>query len=288
MLIEARSLGFTYAPHTPLARVALQAVNLTFAAGQRVGLVGATGSGKSTLVQLAAGLRKPTAGLMLLDGVPAHGSGRLAATRRRKVGIAFQYPESQIFERTVAREVAFGPRHLKLEAAEVAERVQWALDLVGLNGSALAERVPLSLSGGEMRRVALAGVLALQPEVLILDEATAGLDPQGRRDLLERILGWQRQTGATLLMVSHDLDQLARVAERVVVLAAGSVVADGPAQRVLSDLPLLRAHGLDAPQPARLLWGLRAAGWPVRTDCLLPAAAAAEIVAAKHGMGAAP
>jgi energy-coupling factor transport system ATP-binding protein len=281
MLIQARNLGLTYAPRTPLERVALREVHLDIHPGERVGVLGPTGSGKSSLVQLLAGLLRPTTGAVLLDGVPAHARGAQAAARRSRIGLAFQYPERQIFEQTVFREVAFGPRQLRLDAAEVSRRVHWALENVGLDPETVAERVPFALSGGEMRRVALAGVLALQPEVLILDEPTAGLDCRGREELLGRILDWQARTGATLVMVSHDPDSLARAVRRVVVLADGCVVADGDARQVLSDTIRLRALGLDVPQPVAVLSALREAGWPVRVDRLLPEEAADEIWAAR-------
>jgi energy-coupling factor transport system ATP-binding protein len=196
------------------------------------------------------------------------------------VGLAFQYPEAQIFEQTVFREVAFGPRNLGLEESEVAIRVRWALEVVGLDTTVMQERVPFTLSGGEMRRVALASILAMQPEVLILDEPTAGLDPWGRRRLLDRVQAWQEETGLTLILVSHSLEELARVVERVVVLEGGKVIADGAVRRVLSDAQLLRAAGLDVPQPVALLQTLREAGWSVRIDRMLPEETAAEIARA--------
>ena len=257
-------------------RIAME-VNLEIVPGERLGILGPTGSGKSTLVQILAGLLEPTGGQVLLDGVDAHARTPQAHNLRRRMGLAFQYPEDQIFEQTVFREVAFGPRNLGLDETAVGTRVRWALDMAGLDPAAMEERVPFSLSGGEMRRVALAGILSLRPEVMILDEPTAGLDPQGRRDLLGRIGAWQKETGMTLVLVSHDLDQIARAVERVVVLAGGQVVADGAARRVLSDRDLLREAGLDAPQPVALLQALVEAGWPVRTDRLLPEEAAAEI-----------
>ncbi len=287
MLIRVENLAHTYSPGTPLERAALRGVNLEIRAGERVGILGPTGSGKSTLVQHLVGLLTPTAGQVLLDGVAAHARATEARARRRRMGLAFQYPEAQIFEQTVFREVAFGPRNLGLEEAAIAARVRWALEMVGLAQAAMEERSPFTLSGGEMRRVALASILSLQPEVLILDEPTAGLDPQGRRELLARIQDWQtgpeqnqRKDSLTLIVVSHNLDELARVVERVVVLKEGDVVADGPARRVLSDGPVLRSVGLDAPQPVVLLEALQEAGWPVRTDRLLPEEAAAEIAQA--------
>ncbi|MBN1811689.1 MAG: energy-coupling factor transporter ATPase [Anaerolineae bacterium] len=275
MLIQVESLVHVYSSGTPLAHEALRGVSLEIKPGERVGLVGRTGSGKSTLVQHLAGLLKPTSGRVLLDGIAAH--ARSSVAKRRRIAIAFQYPEHQIFERTVLREVAFGPRNLGLGKDEIAARVAWALEMVGLDIEEMGDRVPFTLSGGEMRRVALAGVLAMHPKVLILDEPTAGLDPQGRRELLAQVRRWQEEIGMTLILVSHDLDELARVVERVVLLNDGQVAADGPARQVLSDGPLLRAAGLDVPQPVALLQMLREAGWDVRADRLLPQEAVAEI-----------
>jgi energy-coupling factor transport system ATP-binding protein len=283
VLIQVENLVHVYGSGTPLAREALRGVSLEIGPGERVGVVGRTGSGKSTLVQHLAGLLRPTSGRVLLDGAAAH--ARSSAALRRRIAIAFQYPEHQIFERTVLREVAFGPRNLGLGKDEVAARVAWALEMVGLDSEEMGERVPFTLSGGEVRRVALAGVLAMRPEVLILDEPTAGLDPQGRRELLEQMRRWQEEVGMTLILVSHDLDELARVVERVVLLDDGRAAADGSARRVLSDGPLLRAAGLDVPQPVALLHMLREAGWDVRADRLLPEEAAAEIARARGYTG---
>jgi len=281
VLIRVENLVHIYAPGTPLARAALRGVSLEIGPGERVGIVGRTGSGKSTLVQHLAGLLEPTAGRIRLDGIVAHARTAAARAQRRRVGLAFQYPEDQIFEQTVFREVAFGPRNLGLEDTEIATRVHWALEMVGLNPAEMQERVPFSLSGGEMRRVALASILAMRPEVLILDEPTAGLDPQGRRDLLARIRAWQQETNLTLILISHNLDELARVVERVVVLGKGEVIADGPARQALSDSELLHAAGLDVPLPVALLHALQEAGWKVRTDRLLPEEAVAEIAQAR-------
>jgi energy-coupling factor transport system ATP-binding protein len=280
VLIQVENLVHTYAPGTPLERTALHEVSLEIGPGERVGILGPTGSGKSTLVQHLAGLLTPTAGKVWLNGVAAHERTAKARAQRRRVGLAFQYPEAQIFEQTVFREVAFGPRNLGLEKAEVTTRVRWALEMVGLGPAVMETRAPFTLSGGEMRRVALASILGLRPEVLILDEPTAGLDPQGRRELLARIRVWQEEVGLTLIVVSHNLDELARVVERVVVLERGKTAADGSVRQVLSDGQLLRAAGLDAPQPVTLMQALREAGWPVRTDRLLPEEAAAEIAQA--------
>jgi energy-coupling factor transport system ATP-binding protein len=306
MLIQVEDLTHIYAPGTPFERVALRQVNLQIGAGERVGILGPTGSGKSTLAQHLAGLLKPTAGRVLLDEVPVHSAPR---DHRLQVGIAFQYPEDQIFQQTVFREVAFGPRNLGLDEAEVTARVHWALEMAGLNPETMGQRMPFTLSGGEMRRVALAGILALRPRVLILDEPTAGQDPQSRRGLLARILAWQQETGLTLIIISHAPEELVlspstllrtgpaeglgqalrpfdgtqgrlcsgQVVERLVMLKEGQVMADGPTQRILSDEAVLNTIGLDVPEPIRLLRALRQKGKKVRTDLVSTAEAAAEI-----------
>jgi energy-coupling factor transport system ATP-binding protein len=281
MLIQVEHLSYTYAPHTSLACLALCDVSLELKAGECVGILGPSGSGKSTLAVLLAGLAEPGSGRVLLNGVAAHERSAAARAQRRHIGLALQRPEDQIFEQTVFKEVAFGPRNQGLAEAEIVERVGWALDMVGFDSS-LAERNPLALSGGEMRRLALAGILAMRPEVLILDEPTAGLDPQGRADLLSRLGAWRQATGLTLVIVSHNMDELAHIVERVVLLDDGRVVADGPSRRLLSDVPLLRSIGLDVPQPVVLLRALREAGWPVPTDRLLPEEAVVEIVRARR------
>jgi energy-coupling factor transport system ATP-binding protein len=285
MLIGVENLSYTYAPGTPLARVALRGVSLEIGARERVGILGPTGSGKSTLVQHLAGLLEPTSGRVSLNGVAAHERTAAARAQRQRIGLAFQHPEDQIFEQTVFREVAFGPRNLRLDETEVAARVGWALEMVGLDPAMVEGRVPFTLSGGEMRRVALAGILAMRPEVLILDEPTAGLDPRGRRELLARVRLWQEEAGLTLIIVSHNLEELARVVERVVLLEGGRVAADGPARRVLSDGRLLRSIGLDVPQPVALLQAMQRAEWEVRTDRLLLEEAVAEIAKARELLG---
>jgi energy-coupling factor transport system ATP-binding protein len=201
------------------------------------------------------------------------------------MGLAFQQPEDQIFELTVRGEVGFGPRNMGLDADETAARVRWALEMVGLDSAEMEERVPFTLSGGEMRRVALAGILAMRPDVLILDEPTAGLDPQGRRDLLRRVRAWQEETGLTLIMVSHNLDELAQMVDRMLLLEGGGIVADDATRRVLSDGALLRSIGLDVPQTVALLEALGQGGWQVRTDQLLPEEAIAEIEGARSLKG---
>ncbi|MDW8068083.1 MAG: energy-coupling factor transporter ATPase [Anaerolineae bacterium] len=277
MHIRIDSLTHIYARGTPAERLALRGITLEIAPGERIGIAGPTGSGKSTLAQHIAGLLVPAAGQVLLDGVPAHARTPEARARRQQIGMAFQFPETQMLELTVFREVAFGPRHLGLATEEIAARVRWALEMVGLDPDAFADRVPFALSGGEMRRVALASILAMRPRVLILDEPTAGLDPRGRAEILARLRTWQDQTGATLLFISHRLDEMIGLVDRVVLLADGQVVADGPARQMLSDSHRLRTMGLAPPPGVALLEALRVAGWPVRTDAFNVEEVAAEI-----------
>ena len=280
MLIETEHLSHVYAAGTPLARQALRNVNLTITPGERVGIAGKTGSGKSTLMLHIAGLLEPTLGVVRLDGVAAHARSRESRRRRRRVGIAFQYPEEQVFEQSVAREVAFGPRNLGLAGPEVEVRVNWALELVGLEPDAFRDRSPFGLSGGELRGVALARTLAMRPEVLILDEPTAGLDPRGRAGLLGQISACQPDEDATLVVVSHDLATLGQLVDRTIILQAGEIAADGPTTAILSDLDTLTSLGLEPPPVVDLLHALRAQGWTVATDRLLPEDAAAEIARA--------
>lgn len=287
MRIQIEGLSYVYAPGTPLARTALREVGAEFTPGECVGILGATGSGKSTLAQLLAGLMVPTTGQVLLDGIPAHERSPAARTRRLQVGLAFQYPEQQFFAQTVYQEVAFGPRNQGLEESQVAARVHWALEMVGVDQASMEDRVPFTLSGGEMRRVALASVLAMQPRVLILDEPTAGLDPQGRQALLTHIQRWQQETGATLFVISHAAEEIAHLVERVILLREGRVVADGPARQVLSSSHLLEKAGLEPPGPVALLQRLQEAGWAVRADRLTLEEVVAEIIRAWKGREAA-
>jgi energy-coupling factor transport system ATP-binding protein len=282
VLIQLENAVYRYGAGTPMERTAVNGVSLEIAAGERVGIAGPTGSGKSTLVQLIAGLLKPASGQVLLDGLAAFGRSRASRLRRGRVGIAFQYPEHQVFEQTVSREVAFGLRNRGVCDGELEQRVQWALHVAGLRPDEIRPRSPFDLSGGELRRVALASVIAMRPEVLILDEPTVSLDPQGKRELLAKILGWKAESGATLVVVSHSLEDLARLADRIILLAHGQVAVDGTARQALSDAQKLAALGFGVPTPVAVMGALQSHGWPVRTDRLLPEEAAAEIA---HALG---
>ncbi|MGH2452449.1 MAG: energy-coupling factor transporter ATPase [bacterium] len=279
-MIEIRALHHTYLQGTPLEAEALRGVTLTIPDGDRVAVIGPTGSGKSTLVQTFNGLIRPTGGAVLVGGQDVFAPKTDRRQIRQQVALLFQYAEQQLFEETVTRDVGFGPRNLGLDPEEVTARVEEALGLVGLEPAAFGPRSPFTLSGGEMRRVALAGVLAMRPRVLILDEPTAGLDPQGKADLQRLILDLHARGGITLIVISHTMEEVARVAERVIVLAEGRVVMDGPVREIFARAAELEALHLAVPQPTQVLHRLRARGVPVRTDLLTLEEARAEILRA--------
>lgn len=260
MAIVIENLTHIYSPNTPFSRVALNGVSLTIQNGEFVGLAGHTGSGKSTLVQHLNGLLLPSAGRLQVEGVEIKKGADLRALRRR-VGLVFQYPEYQLFEETVYKDIAFGPKNLGVPEGDMAATVKAAMALVGLPEE-LAQQSPFLLSGGQRRRVALAGVLAMRPQVLILDEPIAGLDPQGRAELLAYVREYRAQTNATVVMISHRMDDLAEQAERIIVLNKGEVALDGTPREVFSHGEQLTAMGLDLPQAARLTQLLRNKGIP--------------------------
>lgn len=268
MPIELREVSYIYGKGTPFAHEALSNVNLTIEDGEIVGIIGHTGSGKSTLVQHLNGLLKPTSGQVLIDGVDITGQGVNLRDIRRKVGLVFQYPEYQLFEETVAADVAFGPTNLGLDGAEVEERVRTALTMVKLDYEALKDRSPFELSGGQKRRVALAGVLAMQPKVLVLDEPSAGLDPQSRDELLELIANLHDEYGMSIVFVTHNMSEAARLASRLVVMHKGRVVMDGTPREIFRKGAELESIGLGLPEITVLMNRLASAGVDVNTDVL--------------------
>ena len=263
MSIVIEHLNYVYMQGGPYETKALNDVSLTINDGEFIGLIGHTGSGKSTLVQHLNGLIMPSSGRVLVDGLDLADKNTDRRAIRRRVGLVFQYPENQLFEETVAKDIAFGPKNLGLDEAEIDRRVRTAMRRVALDYDKLAERSVFELSGGQMRRVAIAGVLAMEPQTLVLDEPCAGLDPRGREEILGLISDLHRESGTTIVMVSHSMDDVAALAERVIVMNHGSVVMDGTPREVFAKGEELRAIGLDVPQAVELAQKLRKKGFDI-------------------------
>lgn len=263
MSIVIEKLNYVYMAGGPYETHALHDVSLTIEDGEFIGLIGHTGSGKSTLVQHLNGLLKPSSGRILVDGLDLADKQTDKRAVRRKVGLVFQYPENQLFEETVEKDIAFGPKNLGLDDAEISRRVREAMAKVALDYDRLKDRSVFELSGGQMRRVAIAGVLAMEPGTLVLDEPCAGLDPKGREEILGLIRRLHEQAGTTIVMVSHSMDDVASLAERVIVMNRGEVYMDGVPREVFSRGDDLRAIGLDVPQAVELAQRLRERGLPV-------------------------
>ncbi|WP_288533699.1 energy-coupling factor transporter ATPase [uncultured Ruminococcus sp.] len=263
--IQTEGLTYRYGIGTPFEKTAVDHVDLEIEAGSFVGIIGHTGSGKSTLIQHLNGLLRPTEGKVLLDGVDIWADKSKMRQMRFRVGLVFQYPEYQIFEETVAKDIAFGPRNMGLAEEEVQARVRETAAIVGLSEEILKQS-PFLLSGGQKRRVAIAGVMAMRPEVLILDEPTAGLDPRGREEILQEIQAYRNQTGATVLLVSHSMEDVARHAKKILVMNAGKVFCYDTVANVFRRSQELQAIGLAVPQITRVCDALRARGVPLTDD----------------------
>ena len=263
MSIVIEHLNYVYMQGGPYETRALDDVSLTIHDGEFIGLIGHTGSGKSTLVQHLNGLILPTSGKITVDGMDLAEKGTDRRAIRRRVGLVFQYPENQLFEETVAKDIAFGPKNLGLGEEEIDRRVRTAMRRVALDYDKLAQRSVFELSGGQMRRVAIAGVLAMEPQTLVLDEPCAGLDPRGREEILGLISDLHRESGATIVMVSHSMDDVAALAERVIVMNHGKVAMDGTPREIFSRGEELRPIGLDVPQAVELAQKLREKGFDV-------------------------
>ncbi len=263
--IQTEGLTYRYGIGTPFEKTAVDHVDLEIEAGSFVGIIGHTGSGKSTLIQHLNGLLRPTEGKVLLDGVDIWAGKSKMRQMRFRVGLVFQYPEYQIFEETVAKDIAFGPRNMGLAEEEVQARVRETAAIVGLSEEILKQS-PFLLSGGQKRRVAIAGVMAMRPEVLILDEPTAGLDPRGREEILQEIQAYRNQTGATILLVSHSMEDVARHAKKILVMNAGKVFCYDTVANVFRRSQELQAIGLAVPQITRVCDALRARGVPLTDD----------------------
>ncbi|MBR6513763.1 MAG: energy-coupling factor transporter ATPase [Clostridia bacterium] len=257
--IELKGVSYLYGGKTPFEKKALNNINACIEAGSITGLIGHTGSGKSTLVQLLNGLLRPMEGQVLLDGRDIWEKRARMRDLRFKVGLVFQYPEYQLFEETVEKDIAFGPKNMGLSDEEIRHRVADAAKFCGLD-QRLLKKSPFELSGGQKRRVAIAGVMAMTPEVLILDEPAAGLDPQGRSDIFGGICEYRRKTGATVIIVSHSMEDIARYCDRVLVMSKGQVWAEGSCDEIFNRADELEAIGLDIPQIARFVRMLKAEG----------------------------
>ena len=261
MSIELEHVSFTYSKGTPYEKEVLHDISLTIEKGEFVAIIGHTGSGKSTLIQHLNGLLHPTKGKALLDGTDLSGKTKEARAARGKVGMVFQYPEHQLFAETVYEDVAFGPRNLGLTEDEVEQRVREALQFVGLDYGSLAQRSPFNLSGGQMRRVAIAGVISMNPDYLILDEPSAGLDPGARRDVFREIRSLYKKQGIGIIMVTHSMEDALQFANRLLVVYDGRIIMDGkPAALFRERRKELQDVGLDIPEIYKLKDALRAKG----------------------------
>lgn len=263
--LELQNVSFTYSVGTPFAHRALCDVSLRFQGGVITGLMGHTGCGKSTLVQMLNGLLKPDSGKVLLDGKDIWEDPKKIRDVRFRVGLVFQYPEYQLFEETVEKDIAFGPRNIGLGEEEIAQRVRSAIHFVGLD-EALLTKSPFELSGGQKRRVAIAGILAMDPDVLILDEPAAGLDPMGREEILGGVWSYQRKRKNTVIIVSHSMDDMARYADRIAVMDHGKVIREGRSDDIFSMGDELVRAGLDLPAVTKIANRLRACGIPLGAD----------------------
>ena len=261
-ILEVKNLWHTYSAGTPFEHVALNDVSFSVERGEFIGVIGHTGSGKSTLMQHLNGLLKPTSGSILLDGQDIWSDKKLTRASRFRVGLVFQYPEYQLFEETVYKDIAYGPKNMGLSDEEIDRRVREAASFVGITEAQL-EVSPFDLSGGQKRRVAIAGVIAMEPEVLILDEPTAGLDPEGREDILANIQSYRRAKNATIMMVSHSMSDVARLADRLLVMSNAKLAMNGDPLEVFAHAQELLDMGLDIPEITRVFLKLQQLGLPV-------------------------
>lgn len=276
MGIKLEHVSHIFNPGTTFEKAALRNICLEIGEGEFIGLIGHTGSGKSTLVQHMNGLIKPMAGTVYYDGADICGDGFDLKKLRTEVGLVFQYPEYQLFETSVTKDVLFGPNNMGLPQLEAEMRTYEALKSVGIDES-LLDASPFDLSGGQKRRVAIAGVLAMKPKVLILDEPAAGLDPGGRREILDMIAGIRRERGISVVLVSHSMEDVAEYVDRIIVMNDGYIAMDGTPHEVFTHAEELTAMGLDVPDVTRLFMRLKAEGFDVRTDIFTPAEAEAEL-----------
>ena len=273
-ILEVKNLNHIYSIGTPFEHVALEDVSFCVERGEFIGIIGHTGSGKSTLIQHLNGLLKPTSGTILLDGKDIWENKATTRQSRFRVGLVFQYPEYQLFEETVYKDIAFGPQNMGLDEKEIDRRVRQAAGFVGLSEEQL-QVSPFDLSGGQKRRVAIAGVIAMEPEVLILDEPTAGLDPEGREEILENIQAYRQAKNATIMMVSHSMNDVAKLTQRLLVMNGSRLTMDGTPEEVFARAEELLEMGLDIPEITRIFLALSKSGANVKPVYTMDAAVSA-------------
>lgn len=283
-MIEMKNVSYVYSKGTPYETEALKEVNLTIGEGEFVGVIGHTGSGKSTLVNIMSGIVKPTSGSVLIDGEDITGMKAPVKTLKGKIGIVFQYPEHQLFEETVYKDIAFGPKNLGVGEEEIKERVYDAMRMTGLSEEIL-DKSPFEISGGQKRRVAIAGILSMKPNILILDEPAAGLDPGGKEDILGTIKQMHSDYGITVVLVSHSMDDVAEICEKAILMSDGRIVCYSHIADVFRRGEELKKNGLSLPQITEIMQKLKSAGLPVRDDIYRMADAKEELIALLGGDG---
>lgn len=282
MDINFKNVSFVYGEKTPFEKTALDNINLTIKYGEFVGIIGHTGSGKSTLIQHFNGLLKPTNGDVLIGDMNTKDKNLAKSGLRYKIGLVFQYPEYQLFEETIEKDIAFGPRSMGLSEEEVTERVKEAMALVGLDYETKKDKSPFEISGGQKRRVAIAGILAMNPQILILDEPTAGLDPKGRDELFSQIQELYAKSKITIVLISHSMEDVAKLVNRIIVMKDGKIHSDKETREAFSDVDDLKSVGLNVPQITELMDSLRKKGYNFKDNILTVEEAFREI---KREMG---
>ena len=278
MIMKIQNLNYIYNPNTPFEKHALKDINLEINEGEFIGLIGHTGSGKSTLVQHLNGLMKPTSGNIIVEGLNITEKKANLKEVRQKVGLVFQYPEHQLFEETIYKDIAFGPKNLGLSENEVQTRVKESMESTGLDFEELKDRSPFELSGGQKRRVAIAGVIAMKPKILVLDEPTAGLDPSGRDDILGEIKKLYKKEGITIILVSHSMEDVAKLVDRILVMHRGKIAIDDLTREVFKRVDELEKLGLGVPQITKFMKEFKSKGNNVRDDRLTVDEAKKEIL----------
>jgi len=269
MFIHLKNVSFTYNLHMPFETEVLKSINLAINKGEFVGIIGHTGCGKTTLLQIFNGLLEPTEGKVLIDGIDIHKEKKKLKEIRKNIGLTFQYPENQLFEETIFKEVAFGPKNLGIKDDSLEKKVKKALDMVEMNYSIYKERSPFSLSGGEMRRVAIASTLAIDPEVIILDEPTASLDPQSRNSILKLIRELHHRYHKTIILVSHNMEVVAELAQRILVMEKGRIIMDDTPRKIFQDFAeKIESIGLALPQVTYIMYKLKQMGKPLNSGIL--------------------